>query len=844
MRLAIEDARRFDTPDRRTLPSDPARSLQDVPPDPPRLKIASCDVAAVLALERELGLAHPTAQVLVRRGLADPDAARAWLAAGERHDPSAFAGIDEVCARVLDHVRAGRRITIHGDYDVDGVCSTAILVGVLRTLGADVDWFLPSRSEDGYGLSAATVQRLAARGTKLLITADCAITAVDEIAAALAAGMDVVVTDHHSPRADGVLPAAPIVHPAVCGYPCVDLCAAGVAYKLAAALLDAAGEDPAEADRDLDLVALATIADCVPLRGENRRLVRAGLRALGTTRRPGLRALMRVSRADPARIDTTAVGFRLAPRINAAGRLERADAGLELLLTADEIRAAQIADELDRLNSERRLTETRILFEAEAMLTERERSEARERFSYVLAGEGWHKGVIGIVASRIAERHHRPTVLVALDPHTGEGTGSGRSIPGFDLLAGLNASAAHLTRHGGHRAAAGCEVLASEVDAFRDAFERHAEATLTAEDLVAVRRVDAVVAGDEIGLPLAEELQRLAPFGIGNPGVTLLVPAARCSDPRTMGEGDRHVRFTVASGAATARAVAFGTSTVDCENPLDATFTLELNEYNGSVEPRLLLRDARPSAPAPIVLVGEPGSVPGEYLAAALAELHRPLDDVALKPRALTAPVRDRRGGGIAGTIAALVASGEPVLVVAADAAARLRHLEPILGGFALCSHDALERDPGLAQQGRVASHVVMLDPPAGPLRTSGAMTHLAWGPPELRFAAQIHEREYALRASLTATYRTLRGAGAAAGEELETLLRGDAMTPRPAALAGRVLRVLAELHLVSLDPDSRTVTVPSAERTALERSEAFRAYQQRYEDGLTFLSEVTAKAA
>jgi single-stranded-DNA-specific exonuclease len=181
------------------------------------------------------------------------------------------------------------------------------------------------------------------------------------------------------------------------------------------------------------------------------------------------------------------------------------------------------------------------------------------------------------------------------------------------------------------------------------------------------------------------------------------------------------------------------------------------------------------------------------------------------------------------------------VLVVAADAHARLGHLRPILGGFALCSHDALERDPSLAA---ADAHVVMLDPPAGPLRTYGAMTHLTWGPPELRFAAQIHEREYALRASLTATYRALRAAGAAAGEELETLLRGDAKTPRPAALAGRVLRVLAELHLVSLDPDSRTVTVPSAERTSLERSAAFRAYQQRYEDGLTFLSEVTAKAA
>ena len=310
-----------------------------------------------------------------------------------------------------------------------------------------------------------------------------------------------------------------------------------------------------------------------------------------------------------------------------------------------------------------------------------------------------------------------------------------------------------------------------------------------------------------------------------------------------MGEGDKHVRFTVASGAATARAVAFGTSTIDCENPLDATFTLEVNEYNGSVEPRLLLRDARPSAPAPIVVVGEPGPAPGAYLAAALAETARPLDDVQLKPGDLRAPLRDRRGGGIAGTIGALVASGEPVLVVAADAAARHDHLRTILGGFALCSHDALERDPSLARIGGGA-HVVMLDPPAGPLRTYGAMTHLTWGPPELRFALQIHEREYALRASLTATYRALRAAGAAAGEELETLLRGDPKTPRPAALAGRVLRVLAELHLVSLDPDSRTVTVPSAERTALERSEAFRAYQQRYEDGRTFLSEVTAKAA
>jgi single-stranded-DNA-specific exonuclease len=808
-----------------------------VPPAPAQLQIAPCDMDAVFALERELGVSNPLAQVLVRRGLGDPDAARDWLAADERHDPSAFDGIDGATALVLDHVRAGRRITIHGDYDVDGVASTAILVGVLRTLNADVDWFLPSRAEDGYGLSATTVQRLAARGTRLLITADCAITAVDEVAAARAAEIDVLVTDHHSPRADGRLPDAPIVHPAVCGYPCADLCAAGVAYKLAAALLSAAGRDPADADRDLDLVALATIADCVPLRGENRRLVRAGLRALAATKRPGLRALMRVARADPSRIDARAVGFRLAPRINAAGRLERADAGLELLLTADEIRAAQIADELDRLNSERRHTETRILFEAEALV-----AQAGERAAYVLAGEGWHKGVIGIVASRIAERHHRPTVLVALGAGgtDSRGTGSGRSIPGFDLLAGFDASAAHLARHGGHRAAAGCEVEATQIDAFRAAFEAHAAATLTPDDLVPKQRVDAVVAGDELGLGLADELERLAPFGIGNPGVSLLLPAARCSDPKLMGEDGKHVRFTVAAGGARARAVAFGTTTIDCESPLDATFSLELNEYNGSVEPRLVLKDARPAQPAPIRLVGEPG----DYLAAAFAELARPAHEIAAPPRDLSAPVRDRRGSGIAGTIAALVHCGEPVLVVAADATLRLRHLEPILGGFDLCSHEALERDPALAGVGGDGFHVVMLDPPAGPLRTHGRMTHLAWGQPELRFAEQIHEREYALRASLTATYRALRAAGRAAGEELELLLRGDGKTPRPAALAGRVLRVLAELQLVSLDLEGRALTVPPAERTALEQSAAFRAYQQRYEDGQRFLSEVTAKAA
>jgi single-stranded-DNA-specific exonuclease len=296
-----------------------------------------------------------------------------------------------------------------------------------------VDWYLPDRRSDGYGLSPATVGRLAARGTRLLLTADCGITAVEAVAAARGAGLDVVVSDHHALRADGELPDALIVHPRVCGYPCVDLCATAVAAKLVEALQSfaAAVDDP-----DVALVALATVADVVPLQGENRRLVRAGLRALAATANPGLRALMAVAKVSPLAVDEHALGFRLAPRINAAGRLYRPDVALELLLTDDPGRAQAIAGELDRANAERRHVETRIRFEAEAQLSAQSAAPA-----YVLAGEGWHPGVVGIVAARIAERHHRPTVMIALDPSGGAATGSARSIPAFDLLGGLHACA-------------------------------------------------------------------------------------------------------------------------------------------------------------------------------------------------------------------------------------------------------------------------------------------------------------------------------------------------------------------------------------------------------------------
>jgi single-stranded-DNA-specific exonuclease len=783
-----------------------------------RLDIPPAPIDRVRALERALGVSFPVAQILVRRGLGEEADARAWLAAAERHEPSRFAGIDDAVALVLEHVRAGSRITVHGDYDVDGVCSTAILVRTLRALGADVDWYLPSRTEDGYGLSAATVKRLADRGTRLLVTADCAITAVEEVAQARAAGLDVVVSDHHSPRADGALPGAPIVHPGVCGYPCPDLCAAGVAYKLAAALLAGAGRDASEADEDLDLVALATVADCVPLRDENRRLVREGLRALSASRRPGIRALLRVARVDPGALDARAIGFRLAPRINAAGRLYRADAGLELVLTDDAERAAAIADELDRANAERRHTETRILFEAEAQVR-----ELGEQPAYVLAADGWHPGVIGIVASRIAERHHRPCVLVAFDGD--EGTGSGRSIPAFDLLGGLDASAEHLLRHGGHRAAAGCSVARSQLEAFRAAFVAHAADVLDAEDLVPVERVDAVVAGDELGLDLAEELERLAPFGIGNPSVSLLVPAARLADPRPMGEEQRHLRFTVQAGGHRARAVAFGVNRLPDGDVHDATFTLELNEWNGAVEPRLVLRHAQAPAPGAIALVGEPE----ELVDAALAELEGPLPVAGATSRAPGVP-RDRRGGGAAGTIAALVASGEPVLVACADARRRRTHLDGRLGGFALAAWPSIERDPRLLDR---YAHVVALDPPAA--ETQAALVDerftLAWGEAEAEYALRAHEAGYDLRTVAGAVYRALRDGS------LEAAVTA-AVAP---AAAGRALRVLAELGLVRVD--ARRAELLPATRTELERSAAFRAYTTRLAEGRARLGRAARPA-
>jgi single-stranded-DNA-specific exonuclease len=483
-------------------------------------------------------------------------------------------------------VAAEKRVCVHGDYDADGICATALAVMLLRELGADVAWHLPSRFEEGYGLNGQTLTRLAEEGFDLVLTVDCGITAVAEVEHARSLRLDVVVTDHHRPAPEW--PACPVVAPLKGDYPFAGLCGTAVVWKLAEALL---GRGHAFLDRHLDLVALATVADVVPLVDENRGLALLGLRRLAQTQKIGLRALMRVAGVDPAAVDESSIGFRLAPRINASGRLCRPEAALELLLTEEPLRAAELAGELESLNRERQAIEDRILREAVAEIESWPEARRRHR-GYVVAGETWHEGVIGIVASRLVERYNRPVVLVA--GADGHWKGSGRSVPAFDLHAGLAACASHLERFGGHRAAAGLSVRSQEVESFAAAFAAHADAMLSEDNLRPTTRVDAIVPGSRLNLALAGELGRLAPFGLGNPAVTLLVDGCELADLATVGEG-KHLRFRVRQrGRDSGSAIAFGfggqLDHFRREGRYDVAFRLTENRWNGVAAPQLVVR--------------------------------------------------------------------------------------------------------------------------------------------------------------------------------------------------------------------------------------------------------------
>lgn len=558
------------------------------------------DGAAVERLARELRLPPVLCRLLVRRGFGETGAARGFLRphAGQIHPPHLMAGMGDAVARLRRAIHGRETILVHGDYDVDGICSTALYTRALKMMGALAVPFVPHRLTDGYDLSDAGITAAKEAGATLILTGDCGIVAHDAVDRARRAGIDVVVTDHHTPG--GTLPAAAaVVNPnrRDCPYPDKGLAGVGVAYKVCCALAGEMGVPEERLHAFLDLVAVATIADLAPLSGENRTLVRWGLRVLPQTPNPGLRALLAATGlGERGEISASQVGFQLAPRINAVGRMGEALRGVRLLTTDDAAEAAEIATVLEEENRWRQTVDGQTLREAMAAL-EQCYDPDRDR-GVVLASPTWHPGVIGIVASRVVERIHRPTVMIALPPGE-EGKGSARSVHGFHLYEAMRDCAGHLERFGGHKHAAGCSILPDRVEPFREAFNARARAGLTDDLLVPEVRIDLEVALPEADTELLRMLRHAAPFGMGN---ATPVFAARnvgvAGAPRIVGQN--HLKMTLAAGGARLDAIGFGMADRAGEiafarTPLDVAFKLEENTWNGRTTLQARLVDLRPA---------------------------------------------------------------------------------------------------------------------------------------------------------------------------------------------------------------------------------------------------------
>jgi len=556
--------------------------------------------AAVDALIRELRLPRAVCSVLVARGIQEPELAKRFLRPRleHLHDPSTLADGPRAAERIARAIRADEPILVHGDYDVDGICATALMTRWLRHLGGVVAPFVPHRTRDGYDFSRAGLDAARTAGATLIVTVDCGTVAHETVAAAAADGRDVIVTDHHT--VGDRLPAAyAVVNPqrADCAYPEKGLCGTGLAYRLCGLVAEALDADAAELTAYLDLVALATVADLVPLTGENRVLVSYGLRRFAHTRVPGIAALLTASSVEPGQVTSGKLGFVVAPRINAAGRIGEAADALRLLLTDDPTEARALAERLEEINGERRRVDMRTLDEALDRLEGE--YDAERDYGVVLAADGWHPGVIGIVASRLVERIHRPVVLVALEGDRGRG--SARSIPAFHLYEALKTCAAHLDRFGGHRQAAGMDVRRAAVPALREAFNEHARSVLGPDDLRPRLRPDLTLDPAEIDLELVRWLEYLGPHGIGNPGPLFRSESLRVEGPRQVGQG--HLKAALAGGAGRLDAIGFGIwnrfpPDALGREPHDALYRLERNEWRGQVSLQARLLDLRRSTGA------------------------------------------------------------------------------------------------------------------------------------------------------------------------------------------------------------------------------------------------------
>ncbi len=556
------------------------------------------DEGAVRDLAAALLLPEIVCRLLLIRGHITTEDAKLFLRPklDQLHDPLGFLSMDKAVERLARAVRDKELVFIHGDYDVDGICSTTLLTRTVRELGGQAMPFIPRRIEDGYDLSDAGVDAAIEAGAKLVVTCDCGTTAVAPVARLCEAGIDVIVTDHHLPG--GELPnCLAVLNPKRpgCEYRDKDLAAVGVAFKLALALARSLGKNENFIWGMLDLVALATVADVAPLRGENRVFVRYGLKVLAETRNLGLRALIRAAGLDGKPLTAGRIGFVLAPRLNAAGRLGAAIRGVQLLMSESEHEANSIARELEELNYRRQTIDRATLEQARERVL---RMDLDETFGIVLADDTWHPGVIGIVASRLVEEFGRPVLLIALSGD--QGKGSGRSISKFDLHGALGKCGDLLIRFGGHRAAAGVTIARERVDEFAARFNQVARSLLTAEDLVPEIRVDLEVSIDGMDERLESLFRHFEPFGSGNPTPVLLARnVTLTAPPRTIGRDG--LKLVLDTGTGSLEAIGWGLASRAGEfqpgGTVDVAFRLERDEYRGESRLQARIADIRASAP-------------------------------------------------------------------------------------------------------------------------------------------------------------------------------------------------------------------------------------------------------
>jgi single-stranded-DNA-specific exonuclease len=561
----------------------------------------------VESLAQALGVSPLVAQALVNRGIVEADAGRRFLQPKlvDLIRPARMPGIDIAVARLARAIEQKEKITVYGDYDVDGITGVSILWELMTLLGASVDYYIPHRIEEGYGLNSEAVRSLAKAGTKVLVTVDCGITALQAVDLAGELGLDVIVTDHHQP--ESAFPkATAIVHPVMdSSYPNQDSAGAMVAYKLAWAIAEQASGGPRLEPKlrefmlnATSLAAVGTIADVVDLRGENHVLTSFGLTSLPHSKLCGVRALIASANLTGKDLDSYAIGFRLAPTLNAAGRMGHARLAVELLTSTSDLRATQIAEYLKDQNVQRQQCERKMLKQAAEIVVERGWNHP-DRRSLVLASEGWHTGVLGIVASRLVDKFYRPAIMINASPgESGTAQGSARSIGSFNMLEAISACSEHLVRFGGHKMAAGLTLLPDRIESFTEAFEAHAKEHLRDDDTVARLDVDAAVSLRQLTRDAVGQLERLGPFGQGNPRPVFVTHGVRlAAPPRRVGAKNDHLQFVITDNTATVRCVAFRMAHIEKKlleaDAFNIAYEVQVNAYNGNTTVEFVVLDVQ-----------------------------------------------------------------------------------------------------------------------------------------------------------------------------------------------------------------------------------------------------------